>query len=84
VSITDALQRTIAAARFSDARKAECDLLCARWLVKSARPISLPDTNGFRAFIKTLTRDAWTPPNRRNVMDNILRLSAQGQLRVQG
>jgi hypothetical protein len=59
VSITDALQRTIAAARFSDARKAECDLSCARWFVKSARPISLPDTdNGFRDFIKTLTRDA--------------------------
>jgi hypothetical protein len=85
VSITDALQRTIAAARFSDARKAECDLSCARWLVKSVRPISLPDTdNGFRDFIKTLTRDAGTPPNRRNVMDNILKLSAQGQLLVQG
>ena len=78
----DAAQATIQAQQFSEARKKECDLACARWLVKSARPITLPETDKpFGSFIHTLTRGAWTPPNHRNVMDCILQLSARGQLR---
>jgi hypothetical protein len=84
VSITDQLQRTLTAPLFNDARKAECDVACARWIVKSARPLTMPETDEpFRKLIQILTRGAWVPPNRRNVTDNILKLSAQGQLRVQ-
>ena len=35
----------------------------ARWLVKSARPITLPENDkAFGTFIQTLTRGAWHPP----------------------
>jgi hypothetical protein len=82
VSPFDATQATIQAQPFAEARKKECDMACARWLVKSARPITLPECDKpFGNFIHTLTRGAWHPPNRRNVMDCILQLSATGQLR---
>ena len=75
-------QATIQAQPFSDARKKECDMACARWLVKSARPITLPENDKpFGTFIHTLTRGAWKPPNHHNVMDCILQISANGQLR---
>ena len=84
VSLFDAGQATIQAQPFSEARKEECDMACARcpvWLVKSARPITLPEIDKpFGVFIRALTRGAWVPPNRRNVMDCILHLSANGQL----
>ena len=47
-------------------RRDECYLACARWLVKSARPITLPERDiPFRDFIHTLCRGAWTPPRQR-------------------
>ena len=56
-------------------------MACARWLVKSARPLTLPEIDKpFGVFIRALTRGAWVPPNRRNIMDCILQLSASGQL----
>ena len=84
VSLSDSLQRTIQAQPFTDERKKECNMMCARWLVKSARPITLPERDKpFGTFIETLTRGAWKPPNHHAVMDCILQLSAQGQLRFQ-
>ena len=78
----DAAQATIHAQPFSDARKKECDMACARWLVKSARPITLPENDKpFGTFIQTITRGAWRPPNHHNILDCILQLSAAGQLR---
>ena len=35
-------QTTIAAPKLTEARKKQCDRACARWLVKSSRPFSLP------------------------------------------
>eukprot|EP00965_Chrysotila_dentata_P064175 2125110-Pleurochrysis_carterae.AAC.2 len=82
VSVLDAAQRTIKASAFSEERKEECDLACARWLLKSARPITLPQRDTpFRNFINILTSRAWNPPSDHNVPDNILLLSANGQLR---
>lgn len=82
-SLEQAGQRTVAAKPFSDERKQECDIACARWLVKSARPITLPESDkAFRDFICKLTRGAWEPPNHKNVKDKILMLSGQGQLRL--
>ena len=78
----DPAQATILAQPFAEIRKKECDMACARWLVKSARPITLPERDkAFGAFIHTLTRGAWHPPNHKNIMDCILQLSAKGQLR---
>ena len=35
-------QTTIVAPRLTEARKKQCDRACARWLIKSTRPITLP------------------------------------------
>ena len=83
-STADVGQATLLAQPFTEARRHECDMACARWLVKSARPITLPECDkAFGEFIHKLTRGAWKPPNRRNVLDCILQLSANGQLRFQ-
>jgi len=81
---TDGAQRTITAQPFSEERKAECNMACARWLVKSARAITLPECDKpFRAFIETLTRGAWSPPDHHAINDCILKLAGAGQVRVQ-
>ena len=81
---TDGAQRTIKAQPFSDARRDECNMACARWLVKSARPITLPERDGpFRDFVSTLCRGAWDPPSHHAVNDCILKLSGMGQVRMQ-
>ena len=37
-----AQQSTLIAPKLTEARKNQCDRLCARWLIKSSRPITLP------------------------------------------
>ena len=37
------LQRTLVAPKLTEPRKNECDRACARWLCKSARPVTLPE-----------------------------------------
>jgi hypothetical protein len=75
-------QRTLAAPKLTEPRKNQCDRACARWLVKSARPITLPlRDEPFRDFIKILTAGAWTPPDNANVTRHILAMSAEGQVR---
>ena len=81
---TDGAQRTIKAQPFSDERKAECNMACARWLVKSARPITLPERDKpFGDFIEKLTRGAWSPPTTYAINDCTLKLAGAGQVRVQ-
>ena len=81
---TDGAQPTIKAQPFSEDRKAECNMACARWLVKSARPITLPERDKpFRDFIEKLTRGAWSPPSHHVINDCISKLSGRGQVRVQ-
>ena len=59
-------------------------MACARWIVKSARPIRLPENDKpFRAMIEKVTRGAWVPPTHHVVNDCILQLSGMGQVRVQ-
>ena len=78
-----AKQKTLVAAKLMEPRKKECDRACARWIVKSARPITLPERDQpFRDFINVLTTGAWDPPNNANVSREILSMSAEGQLRV--
>ena len=82
--VTDGAQATIQAQPFSEERRDECNMACARWLVKSARPITLPERDiPFRDFINKLCRGAWTPPDHHAVNDCILKLSGQGQVRMQ-
>jgi len=79
MSIQDALQKTLKAAAFSKERKDECDMACARWLVKSARPLTMPERDEpLREFIAKITRGAYTMPNHLNIADKILRMSATG------
>ena len=37
-----AAQTTLTATKFTGARKGQCDRACARWLIKSSRPVTLP------------------------------------------
>ena len=58
-------------------------MACAKWLVQSARPLTLSERDKpFRAFMKVLCRGAWPSPSFRNIHDKILQLSAMGQTRV--
>jgi hypothetical protein len=76
-------QKTLMAPKMSDARKKECDRACARWLIKSSRPLTLPERDHpFREFIKILTAGAWDCPDYYNMKTEVLKMSAQGQLRV--
>ena len=78
-----ALQTTIAAPKLSEVRKTQCDRACARWLLKSARPLSLSELDvPFRDFIRVLTGGSWDPPNHTNVRSHILTMSTEGQLRL--
>ena len=78
-----AQQSTLIAPKFTEARKKQCDRLCARWLIKSSRPITLPERDvPFRDFIRGLTAGAWDPPSHRNIHQSILSMSAEGQIRV--
>ena len=77
------LQRTLVAPKLTEPRKNECDRACARWLCKSARPVTLPEKDKpFGDFIKVLTSGAWAPPNHHNVSGHILQMSAEGQVRL--
>jgi hypothetical protein len=52
-------QTVLAAAKFSVARKEECDLALARWLVKLCRPFTLPERDmAYRTHIKSLVGSA--------------------------
>jgi hypothetical protein len=76
-------QTVLTAAKYSSARKEECDLAVARWLVKSCRPLTLPERDmAYQDHIKSLVGSAWIPPNYRNVTDHVLKLSGKGQSRL--
>ena len=77
-------QKLLKAVPFSKSRKEECDLMCARWLIKSSRPLTLPERDiHFREFLSTVVpKEAYSPPCYKNVLDHVLKMSARGQQRV--
>lgn len=50
----------------------------ARWLVKRKRPLSLPEDPEFHDVFKTAMRGAYTPPDHKIVLSNVMMLSALG------
>eukprot|EP00966_Prymnesium_polylepis_P170657 3945023-Prymnesium_polylepis.1 len=65
----------------------------ARWIVKRKRAICLPEDPEFRDVFNIAMKGAYTPPDRKQVLSNILQLSAEGhqvvvdvntELRAQG
>ena len=67
------------------ASKKEFDRACAKWIVKSCRPHSMPeDDKAFRDFIKTITHGRYSPPVASTVNKIVMDMSieCQKQLKV--
>eukprot|EP00967_Tisochrysis_lutea_P135842 scaffold241579_cov26-Tisochrysis_lutea.AAC.1 len=50
----------------------------ARWLCKRKRVLSLPQDKEYKEIWQIAMRGAYTPPDHKNVLGNVLILSAEG------
>lgn len=71
------------APKWTAKRIKSCHELCVKWLVKNARPFSLPEHDlEFREFVKVLTGGAYKPPTKNTVMQILCELSAAAHVAV--
>jgi hypothetical protein len=65
------------------ASKKEFDIACAKWIVKSCRPHSMPeDEKAFRDFIRTVTHGRFSLPAASTVNEIVMDMSILCQKQV--